>query len=231
MDGHAPTNTGAQAVHRGPKTAGAHSWRIMRRNWLTTQKGLPMIKVAILFGGISTEHDVSCKSADNVIRALAGRFELTLIGITKEGEWLHYTGDPADVTNYYWGKEISAVLTQIVNDPQNPGKGKYLVFTVTGDVSSGESLTLSVGQKSANYDAIVPTSAVRSDTNGSFVLVITAKNTPLGNRYTATRADVTVLAQDDTKTAVSGLAYGDFVITTSSKPLEAGMQVKMVENG
>ena len=46
------------------------------------QKGLPMIKVAILFGGISTEHDVSCKSADNVIRALAGRFELTLIGIT-----------------------------------------------------------------------------------------------------------------------------------------------------
>ena len=82
MDGRAPTNTGAQAVRRGPKTAGAHPWRIMRRNWLTTQKGLPMIKVAILFGGISTEHDVSCKSADNVIRALAGRFELTLIGIT-----------------------------------------------------------------------------------------------------------------------------------------------------
>lgn len=153
------------------------------------------------------------------------------IAVTNEQSQKVRIGDPADVTNYYWGKEISAVLTQIVNDPQNPGKGKYLVFTVTGDVSSGESLTLSVGQKSANYDAIVPTSAVRSDTNGSFVLVITAKNTPLGNRYTATRADVTVLAQDDTKTAVSGLAYGDFVITTSSKPLEAGMQVKMVENG
>ena len=31
-----------------------------------TQKGPPMIKVAILFGGISTEHDVSCKSAEHV---------------------------------------------------------------------------------------------------------------------------------------------------------------------
>ena len=153
------------------------------------------------------------------------------IAVTNEQSQKVRIGDPADITNYYWGKEISAVLTQIVNDPKNPGKGKYLVFSVTGDVSSGESLTLSVGQKSANYDAIIPTSAIRSDTNGSFVLVITAKNTPLGNRYTATRADVTVLAQDDTKTAVSGLAYGDFVITTSSKPLEAGMQVKMVENG
>ena len=68
-----------------------------------------MIKVAILFGGISTEHDVSCKSADNVIRALAGRFELTLIGITKEGEWLHYTGDPADVTGRWHTHDVEKI--------------------------------------------------------------------------------------------------------------------------
>lgn len=74
-----------------------------------TQKGPPMIKVAILFGGISTEHDVSCKSADNVIRALAGRFELTLIGITKEGEWLHYTGDPADVTGGWHTHDVEKI--------------------------------------------------------------------------------------------------------------------------
>ena len=74
-----------------------------------TQKGPPMIKVAILFGGISTEHDVSCKSADNVIRALAGRFELTLIGITKNGEWLHYTGDPADVTGGWHTHDVEKI--------------------------------------------------------------------------------------------------------------------------
>lgn len=139
-------------------------------------------------------------------------------------------GDKASVTNYYWGQQIDATLTQIINDPSNPGKGKLLVFTLTGDISSGQNITLSVGEKSANYDAIVPNSALRTDTNGTFVLVVMAKSSPLGNRYIATRVDVQVLAQDDTTAAVSGLSFGDYVITTSSKPLEAGMQVNMVEN-
>lgn len=139
-------------------------------------------------------------------------------------------GDKASVTNYYWGQQIDATLTQIINDPSNPGKGKLLVFNLTGDISSGQNVTLSVGEKSANYDAIVPNSALRTDTNGTFVLVVMAKSSPLGNRYIATRVDVQVLAQDDTTAAVSGLSFGDYVITTSSKPLEAGMQVNMVEN-
>lgn len=139
-------------------------------------------------------------------------------------------GDKASITNYYWGQQIDATLTQIINDPSNPGKGKLLVFTLTGDISSGQNVTLSVGEKSANYDAIVPNSALRTDTNGTFVLVVMAKSSPLGNRYIATRVDVQVLAQDDTTSAVSGLSFGDYVITTSSKPLEAGMQVNMVEN-
>ena len=139
-------------------------------------------------------------------------------------------GDKATVTNYYWGEQIDATLTQIINDPGNPGQGKLLVFTLTGDISSGQNVTLSVGEKSANFDAIIPNSALRTDTNGTFVLVVLAKNSPLGNRYIATRVDVTVLAQDDTTAAVSGLSAGDYVITTASKPLEAGMQVNMVEN-
>lgn len=47
-----------------------------------------MTRVALLFGGISTEHDISCKSASNVIQALDGRFDLVLIGITREGRWV-----------------------------------------------------------------------------------------------------------------------------------------------
>lgn len=152
------------------------------------------------------------------------------INVTNEQAQKVRVGDSAEVVNYYWGPEIKATLTSIVNDPQSQGKSKILVFNISGDVSTGQNLTLSIGQKSANYDSIIPTSAVRSDTNGSFVLVLTAKNTPLGNRYTATRVDVNVLAQDDTQSAVSGLSYGDFVITTSSKPVDAGMQVNLVEN-
>lgn len=140
-------------------------------------------------------------------------------------------GDTADITNY-WSNDITAVLENIINDPQNPGRGKVLVFRLTGDgVEPGVNLTLSIGQRSANYDNLVPNSAIRSDANGSFVLVVMAKNSPLGNRYVATRADVNILASDDTTTAVSGLSGGDFVITTSSAPIEAGDQVRLVDNG
>ena len=44
-----------------------------------------MTRVALIFGGVSTEHDISFKSADNVIAALGDRFELVLVGITREG--------------------------------------------------------------------------------------------------------------------------------------------------
>lgn len=140
-------------------------------------------------------------------------------------------GDVATISNYYNG-DITATLENIANDPQNPGKGKLLVFRLTGEgVEAGANITLSIGQKSATYDCLVPNSALRNDSNGDFVLVVQAKSTPLGNRYVATRVPVTILAQDDTKTAVSGLANGDFVITTSTAPIEAGAQVRLVDNG
>ena len=150
--------------------------------------------------------------------------------VTNEQSQKVRIGDKADVTNYYWGEQLDVTLTSIITDPSNPGQGKLLVFTLNGDVSSGQNITLSVGERSANFDAVIPNSALRTDTNGTFVLVLTVKHSPLGNRYIVTRVDVNVLAQDDTTAAVSGLSMGDYVITTSSKPLEAGMQVNMVEN-
>lgn len=192
--------------------------------------------------------EVTAKTAGTVstISAVAGRevaagTALATIEVVDRGYTLKFSvtkeqaqkvrlGDKAEISNYWWGSGIDATLTQIMPDSANPSTNKLLVFTLTGEVSSGDNLNLSIGQKSANYDAVIPSSAVRSDSNGTFVLVLTAKSTPLGNRYTATRVDVKVLAQDDTKSAVSGLSYGDFVITTSSKPLDAGMQVRMVDN-
>lgn len=152
------------------------------------------------------------------------------IPVTNEQAKQVRVGDTAEVTNYYWGSEVNAVLESITSDPSSAGQKKLLVFRVSGDVEAGQNITLSVGQRSAPMDTIVPKSAIREDSNGKFVLIVTSKNTPLGNRYTATRADVQVLAEDDTSVAVSGLASNDYVITTSSKPLDAGSQVRMVEN-
>lgn len=140
-------------------------------------------------------------------------------------------GDPADVQNAWYYSDITATLAQIKNDPENPGKNKILEFNIEGDVTGGQSLSLSVGQKSSNYDMIVPNSAIREDNNGKFILIVESKSSPLGNRYIATRVDVEVLASDDTQSAISGALYGgEFVITTSTKPVEAGKQVRLADN-
>ena len=49
--------------------------------------------VALFFGGVSSEHEVSCVSASTWLRALAqapcaDRYEVFPVGITKQGRWL-----------------------------------------------------------------------------------------------------------------------------------------------
>ena len=141
-----------------------------------------------------------------------------------------HVGDSATVANAYWGSQIDATLTGISADPRDPQNSKQLTFELSGDVTAGGSLTLSVGERSAEYDLVVPNSALRSDANGDFVLVVSAKNSPLGARYTAMRVEVTKLAYDDTNTAVTGaLEAGDFVITTSTAPIKNGDRVRLAD--
>lgn len=138
-------------------------------------------------------------------------------------------GDSAELVNSWWDTDVTAVLERIENDPQNPSRSKLLVFRLDGDVEPDQNLTLSIGQKSANYDAIVPNSAVRSGSNGTVVLVLTVKSSPLGNRFTVTEVPVQVLAQDDTKSAISGVGAGEFVVTTSTEPLTNGQSVRQAD--
>ena len=116
----------------------------------------------------------------------------------------------------------------IRNDPEKPAEKKLLSFKLEGEIESGAQISIAIGERGGSYDTLVPNSAVRSDNNGSFVLAVVAKSSPLGNRYVAQRIDVKVLATDDVNSAVSGgLTTSDFVITTSSKPIEPGMLVRM----
>lgn len=139
-------------------------------------------------------------------------------------------GDTAEI-QYFWYGDASATLTAIKADTANPAQNKQLVFSVTGDVSPGQSLQLVMGGKGQQYELIVPNSAIREDSNGKFVLAVVSKSSPLGNRYTAKRVNVTVIASDDTKSAVTGeLMQSDFIISTSTKPINPGDQVRLVDS-
>ena len=136
-------------------------------------------------------------------------------------------GDTAEVLNNWYGNNVSAVVSAIRKDPQNRSNS-IIICDMKGDVSVGDSYTLSIGEQSSNYDTIVPTSAIREDSNGKFILIIESKSTPLGNRYYARRVDVDVITSDDTKSAVTGALEGyEYVITTTTKPIKENEQVRL----
>lgn len=139
-------------------------------------------------------------------------------------------GDMATVSNYYWGPDITAQLIAIKNDPEAPREKKLLTFSLQGEIETGSQLSLELGGRGSDYEFIVPNSAIRTDNDGDFVLIIEQKSTPLGTRYMATRVSVNVIEKDDNNSAVSGgLVSWDYVITSSNKPVEAGAYVRLAE--
>ena len=138
-------------------------------------------------------------------------------------------GEIASV-QYYWGSTIEAVVESIKNSSSNPGKARTVRISIAGEIDVGRQLTFNLGERGQNYDTVVPKSAIREDSNGKFILTVVSKSTPLGNRYNAVRVDVTVLEEDDTNCAINlGLYGSEFIITTSTKPIKDGDQVRLVD--
>ena len=60
-------------------------------------------KIAVIFGGKSTEYEVSLQSVSSVLENINKElFEVVPVGITRDGEWYHYTGDYGNITNNTW---------------------------------------------------------------------------------------------------------------------------------
>ncbi|MGA0256270.1 MAG: D-alanine--D-alanine ligase [Saprospiraceae bacterium] len=90
------------------------------------------LKIAILFGGRSTEHEISLLSAQNVIKSLdPSKYEAVLIGIDKSGKW-YFNDDSLKLLNDTDAKTIALGNTsQPVLISQNAGE-KTLISSQTG---------------------------------------------------------------------------------------------------
>ena len=185
--------------------------------------------------GIVTSVNVTAGEKTDASRELAimqpeGKGYSMSFSVTTEQAKKVKVGEIAEVQNSWFYSDIEATLTGIRPDPENANEKKLLVFDVKGDVQAGQSVSLSIGQRSAEYDLLVPNSAVKEDNQGKFILIVESKSSPLGNRYMAKRVDVQVLGADDLKTAISAPLFGyEYVITTATQPVEAGKQVRLAE--
>ncbi|MGH3951573.1 MAG: D-alanine--D-alanine ligase A, partial [Pseudonocardiaceae bacterium] len=102
-------------------------------------------RVAVVFGGRSSEHTISCVSAGSILANLdPDRFEIVPVGITREGGWVLGTGDPEALRIH--GRELPSV-----------DRGTELVLA--GDPTRRELVTLSPGaevETLAGVDVVFP---------------------------------------------------------------------------
>ncbi|NLF21048.1 MAG: D-alanine--D-alanine ligase [Clostridiaceae bacterium] len=69
--------------------------------------------VCVLFGGVSTEHLISCRSAYNIIQGLVeAGLEVAAVGMTKEGEFLRYLADLETLRSGEWEEAARAALAE-----------------------------------------------------------------------------------------------------------------------
>ncbi len=174
-------------------------------------------------------------SADETIAVIQvdGKDMTTSFSVTNAQAQKLKVGDAAKPQNIWqFGEDFKATLTGIKNDKTDPGNKKLLTFKIESkDVTPGQSISLAIGERAVDYDLVVPNSAIKTDSNGKFILVVTSKSSPLGNRYMASRVDVTVKAQDDNNTAIAAAVEGDeYVITTATTLVKAGDQVRLANN-
>jgi D-alanine-D-alanine ligase len=81
------------------------------------------IRVGVLFGGRSGEHEVSLLSAASILKAIdRTRFDVVPIGITKEGRWLA----PVDATGLLAGNNSVVARRLGAGDPETTPGAKLL---------------------------------------------------------------------------------------------------------
>jgi D-alanine-D-alanine ligase len=87
-------------------------------------------RVAVVFGGRSSEHAISCVSAGSILAALdPDEFEVVPVGITREGRWVLAGGDPARLSIAERRlPEITAAAGSAVVLPADPTAGGLMVL-------------------------------------------------------------------------------------------------------
>lgn len=80
------------------------------------------IRVAVLFGGVSSEHEISLMSAESVLRHIPrDKYDVVRIGITKDGRWLAYEGADDAIASGLWEQDRN--LCSIIVSPDRTRKG------------------------------------------------------------------------------------------------------------
>ena len=97
--------------------------------------------VAIIFGGESSEYEVSCVSAANVADNLdTNLYKALLVGITKDGKWWIYKGETDDMRNHIWHEKRNFLTPAVIS----PCKAHHGILALDGANGTFEIIRIDV---------------------------------------------------------------------------------------
>lgn len=95
-------------------------------------------KIAVIFGGNSTEYEVSLHSAFSVSENInKEKIDIVPIGITRNGDWYHYTGKKEKIANNTWFEDNDKAKLEIDLRPVLSLKAKVVLIR---KIKQGESV-------------------------------------------------------------------------------------------
>ncbi|MDE6662041.1 MAG: D-alanine--D-serine ligase VanG, partial [Lachnospiraceae bacterium] len=81
--------------------------------------------IAVIFGGNSTEYEVSLHSASSVLKNIdVDKYDIFTVGITRSGEWYHYTGKRERIDNNTWFEDSENLFPVVIS--QNRSRKGFL---------------------------------------------------------------------------------------------------------
>ena len=146
------------------------------------------------------------------------------------------TGDEVKIMVPGQGKTLKKNIGEISGNTNQQGEGQTAAGVFYAEMEEkeavyGSEISYEISrQTDSSYKQVIPLSAVRKDSDGTFCLVAEEEKTVLGNEYRAKRVAVTVVEKDSTSAAItSSLGQEDKIITGSRKDIAPEDKVRLEE--
>ena len=146
------------------------------------------------------------------------------------------TGDEVKIMVPGQGKTLKKNIGEISGNTNQQGEGQTAAGVFYAEMEEkeavyGSEISYEISrQTDSSYKQVIPLSAVRKDSDGTFCLVAEEEKTVLGNEHRAKRVAVTVVEKDSTSAAItSSLGQEDKIITGSSKDIAPEDKVRLEE--
>lgn len=156
--------------------------------------------------------------------------------LTAEDLFKAETGDEVKIMVPGQGKTLKKNIGEISGNTNQQGEGQTAAGVFYAEMEEkeavyGSEISYEISrQTDSSYKQVIPLSAVRKDSDGTFCLVAEEEKTVLGNEYRAKRVAVTVVEKDSTSAAItSSLGQEDKIITGSSKDIAPEDKVRLEE--